>query len=171
MKWLASIYKFLQKPTHFAVTINIQCLEFPVSAAVPASTDATSGDGYWFPYAGIPGELCRHGHFPAGQWQWQKGIGSIDSSRCDIKRVELFVYKLVNFWHITRYDLIHINKLLFQIPIILHYIHRWWRHYVIITFIPGRRITPILGNCASANIVPRRIDAFGKLPLIYRLRV
>ena len=53
----------------------------------------------------------------------------------------------------------------------LHSIHRWWRHYVIITSILDRRITPYLGDLCFRKYSSSRIDEYEKLPLIYSLRV
>jgi len=52
-----------------------------------------------------------------------------------------------------------------------HAIHRWWRQYVIITSLLDRRIPPYLGVLFFRKYSSRRIDDFGKLPLIYSLRV
>ena len=45
-----------------------------------------------------------------------------------------------------------------------HSIHRWWRHYIIITSILDRRITPYLGDLCFRKYSSRRIDEFEKLP-------
>ena len=45
-----------------------------------------------------------------------------------------------------------------------HFIHRWWRHYVIITSILDRRITPYLGDLCFRKYSSLRIDEFEKLP-------
>jgi len=54
-------------PIKILVIINIQLIEFPVSAAVLVSTDATSRNSDRLPHAGVSGELCRHRHLPTGQ--------------------------------------------------------------------------------------------------------
>jgi len=53
----------------------------------------------------------------------------------------------------------------------VHSIHRWWRHYVILTSILDRRITPYLGDLCFRKYSSRMINEFGKLCLIYSLRV